>query len=79
LPWFGLTDGAFRAKDWKLGFTYTVRTRYGPVLTSSDVSGVAVMVSRPSAAQNGPWTANFGLRVLCLGFGLTDGAFGAMD
>ena len=33
---------------------HTVRARYGPVLTSSDDSGVVVMVSRPSAVPNGP-------------------------
>ena len=49
LSWFGLTDGAMGAKEWKLGFAYTVRAHYGPVLTSSDVYGVVVMVSRPSA------------------------------
>ena len=42
LPWFGLTDGALGAKEWKLGFAYTVHARYGPVLTSSDDSGVVV-------------------------------------
>ena len=58
LPWFGLTDGALGAKEWKLGFVYTVRARYGPVLTSSDDSGVVVMVSRPLAVPNEPWIAN---------------------
>ena len=29
-PWFGLTDEAFGAREWKLGFAYTVRTCYGP-------------------------------------------------
>ena len=61
LPWFGLTDGALGAKEWKLGFAYTVHARYGPVLTSSDDSGVVVMVLRPSAVPNGPWRANCGL------------------
>ena len=67
LPWFGLTDGAMGAKEWKLGFAYTVRARYGPVLTSSDDSGVVVMISRPSAVPNEPWRANCELRVFCLG------------
>ena len=66
-PWFGLTDGALGAKEWKLGFAYTVRARYGPVLTSSDDYGVVVMVSRPLAVPNGPWRAN-DPRVLILGF-----------
>ena len=69
LPWFGRTVGAFGAKEWKLGFAYTVRARYGPVLTSSDDSGVVVMVSRPSAVPNGPWRANCELRVFYLGLG----------
>ena len=43
LPWFGLTDGAMGAKEWKPGFACTVRARYGPVLTSSDDSGVVVL------------------------------------
>ena len=42
LPWFGLTDGALGAKEWKLGIAYTVSARYGPVLTSSYDSGVVV-------------------------------------
>ena len=44
LPWFGLTDGALGAKELKPGFAYTVRARYGPVLASSDDSGVVAMV-----------------------------------
>ena len=51
-----------RAKEWKLGFAYTVRARYGPVLTSSDDSGVVVMVSRPSAVTRS--YACLGQRVL---------------
>ena len=62
LPWFGLTDGALGAKEWKLGFAYTVRASYGPVLTSSDDSGVVVMVSRPSAVTRS--YACLGQRVL---------------
>ena len=54
LPWFGLTDGALGAKEWKLGIAYTVCARYGPVLTFSDDYGVVVMVSRPSAVPNEP-------------------------
>jgi hypothetical protein len=41
---------------------YTVRARYGPVLTSSDDSGVVVMVSRPSAVTRS--YACLGQRVL---------------
>ena len=76
LPWFGLTDGAMGAKEWKLGFAYTVRARYGPVLTSSDDSGVVVMVSRPSAVPNEPWRANCELRVFCLGLASPTGHWG---
>ena len=54
MPWFGLTDRAMGAREWKLGFAYTVRARYGAVLTSSDDYGVVVMVSRPSAVPNKP-------------------------
>jgi len=73
-PWFSRTDGALGAKGWNLGFAYTVRARYGPVLTSSDDSGVVVMVSRPSAVPNGPSKA-------CVSpwFGLTDGTLGAKE
>ena len=53
-PWFGRTVGAFGAKERELGFVYAVRARYGPALTSSDVYGVVVMVSWPSAVSNGP-------------------------
>ena len=53
MPWFGLTDEAFGAKECKLGFAYAVRARYGPVLTFSEVFGVVVMVSWPSAVPNG--------------------------
>ena len=45
---------SFGAKERKLGFVYAVRARYGPALTSSDVYGVVVMVSWPSAVSNGP-------------------------
>ena len=76
LPWFGLTDGALGAKEWKLGFAYTVRARYGPVLTSSDDPGVVVMVSRPSAVPNGPWRANCGLCAFCLGLASPTGQWG---
>ena len=50
----------------KIGFAYAVRARYGPVLTSSDDSGVVVMVSHPSAVPNEPWRANCELRVFRL-------------
>ena len=66
LPWFGLTDGALGAKEWKLGFAYAVHACYRPVLTSSDDTGVVVMVSRPFSVPNGPWRANCGLRVFYL-------------
>ena len=54
--------GQLGAKEWKLGFAYTVRARYGPVLTSIDDSGVVVMVSRPSAVTRS--YACLGQRVL---------------
>ena len=44
LPWFGLTDGAMGAKEWKLGFACAIRARCGSELTFSDVSGVVVVV-----------------------------------
>ena len=50
-----------------MDFAYVVRARYGPVLTFSEVFGVVVMVSSPSAVPNGPWRANCGLCVFCLG------------
>ena len=55
---------------------YTVRARYGPVLTSSNVSGVGVMVSHPSPVPKGPWTANCELRVFCLGLASPTGHLG---
>ena len=33
---------ALGAKEWRLGFAYTERARYGPVLTSNDDYGVVV-------------------------------------
>ena len=76
LPWFGRTVGAFGAKERKLGFAYAVRARYGPVLTFSEVFGVVVMVSSPSAVPNGPWRANCELRVFCLGLASPTGHWG---
>jgi len=52
LPWFGRTDGAFGAKESKLGFAHAMRARFAHALASSDVSGVILMVSRPSAVPN---------------------------
>ena len=75
-PWFGLTDGALGAKERKHGAAYTVHARYGPVLTSSDDSGVVVMVSRPSAVPNEPWRANCELRVFRLGLASPTGHWG---
>ena len=79
LPWFGLTDGALGAKEWKLGFVYTVRARYGPVLTSSDDYGVVVIVSRPSAVPNEPLESQLWIVCALPWFGLTDGALGARE
>ena len=44
-----------------------MRARYGPVPTSSDVSGVVVMVSRSLAVPNEPRRANCELRVFYKG------------
>ena len=57
---------AFGAKERKLGFVYAVRACCGPALTSSDVFGVVVMVSWPSAVPNGPEEAI--VDCVCLAF-----------
>jgi hypothetical protein len=56
-----------------------VRARYAQVLTSSDDSGVVVMVSRPSAVPNEPWRANCELRVFYLSSASPTGHWGPMS
>ena len=70
LPWLDRTYRAFGAKESKLCFAHAVHARCEPAVTSSDDSGVVVMVSRPSAVPNGPGELTCALRVFCLGLAL---------
>ena len=60
-----------------LGFDYAVHGWSGSGLTSSDVIGVVVMASQPSAVPNGPWGAKCGLRVFCRGLTTPTRHFGS--
>jgi hypothetical protein len=77
LPWLDRTYRAFGAKESKLCFAHAVHARCEPAVTSSDDSGVVVMVSRPSAVPNGPGELTCALRVFCLGLAAPTGHWGS--